>query len=161
MVVQPDAIIGRQVVRVLAAPINPIYDDHLVELDSGAVIKFSWGKLENVDLSTYAAIKDEKPTWALCASRRDDPVPNCCGRKIVGVLFSQGLDADGQRRRNDIYLLLDDGRYLTSGLGMNYTELEADFFFFFHPDNKRPNLLFEFWTDRPVNPFGRNAMSTE
>src|SRR5262245_56677680 len=111
MAVRQEDIIGRRIVRIWACPIDQVYQDHLVELDSGVLVKFSWGELELGNLSNYPGGWEDNLCWDLCAPARGDPVPTCSGCRIERVLYSLVPYVNtSQLHRAQVYLVLDDGR---------------------------------------------------
>jgi hypothetical protein len=139
------------------------YVDHFVSLDNGLLVKFSWGELTAVE-SPGPPLSRAEPWLAMGAPKEgDDPKATACiGQRIVEVAYSRAeVAATGEMRRDRTYFLLEDGRYLTSGLGFNYTELEADSFQRWYRQNKFADMFRIHWSDEPFNPFGPQALEGE
>ena len=135
------------------------YVDHFLSLDNGLLVKFSWGELEQVE-SLSLSLSPAEPWLAFGAPKGGDPVaPSCIGQKIVEVVYSRHeVAATGEMKRDRTYLLLGDDRYLTSGLGFNFTELELDSFNRWYRENKFADMFRNHWDDSPFNPFGPYAI---
>jgi hypothetical protein len=162
MAIERQDIIGRRIIHILGRlkMVDEIAcEDHIVELDSGALVNFTDGKLEIANLPSYPRFREAAPDWSWGAPRQPGAAPPPCEWcRIQGVLYSRVPYIDtGEFHRQRTYLLLDDGRYLTSGVVFNFTGLEADSFACWHPANKRAQMLYDHWTDQSVNPFRDDA----
>jgi hypothetical protein len=135
------------------------YTDHFASLTNGLLVKFSSGDLL-VTKSPYPTLVPAEPWLALGApgGGDDSTVPACIGQEVVEVIYSAVTTAPNRVRRDRTYLLLGDGRYLTSGLGFNYTELESDSFERWYAENKFTEMFRFHWGGQPFNPFGAAAI---
>ena len=134
------------------------YSDHFASLSNGLLVKFSSGELLVIECP-YPPLVSAEPWLALGAPNKgDDPkAPVCIDLEVVEVVYSTIASATGEVRRDRTYLLLGDGRYLTSGLGFNYTELESDSFERWYAQNKFTDMFRFHWDGQPFNPFSAGA----
>ena len=155
LVPRKDQIVGQRIDRVCEAYLREDpYCDHYLKLSNGLLVKFSNGNLVLVD-ELPSAISDATPTFALAAPAADRDKPHTCiGSEIQNVFFSV---AGSQDQRYQTYIFLTDGRYLMSGMGFNYTELDLDTFARWYPQNKHGDMLIDFWSNLAFNPFGIDA----
>lgn len=136
-----------------------LYSEHYVSMSNDLFVKFSEGELLRI-MPPYPPVVSAIPLRALGARKEDDNVtaPACIGQVVTEVVYSTVTTNLGEVRRDRTYLLLEGGRYLTSGLGFCYTELESDSFERWYVSNKF-SLMFRFhWGAQPFNPFGADAI---
>jgi hypothetical protein len=133
-----------------------IYAYYLLRLDRGGVLFDNDAKLtpwlEDFDFDETVA------DCSLAAPTGPDPHRDFyIGRQIVEVLLATHQTKTDGLRRSRVYILLDNGYYLSSARYLGFVHLECDRFDRWYPENQYFEMLRDYWTGVPVNPFGNSA----
>jgi len=152
-------VIGRRVEEVFEIYAeSDVYSYHLVKLDLGGFLFDDQAKLTPWE-NSFVGFSPTIATSAFAAPPKPNPLrESYIGPKIAGILVATVVQTPIETLRKDrIYIVFDNGYYLSSGVHLGSTALECDRFDLWYPENKYFEMLRDFWSGTPVNPFGLAA----
>jgi len=135
------------------------YCFHFIGVEGGMLFRFSDEGTLVVHPENDSSLVEAFPEASSAGPpAKDPPVTAYIGQRIARVLVSIVPRKPLQRQRRDrVYVVLENGFYLSSGRELGCTELECDGFERWYSQNKHYEMLRDYWTETPENPFGEFA----
>lgn len=155
----PDNVLGRRIAGIWQTSEGAFYSRHHLELEGGYRLKFTDDGQFVESSDDLDELIEAVPEASLSAP--SGPLPSkdiYVGVPVKRVLVSVAPSTDGSGERPvRVYVVLENGYYVSSGPEFYFTELECDRFERWFPKNKFEGMMRDCWTGEPVNPFGASA----
>jgi len=145
-------VIGRRVEEVFEIYAeSDVYSYHLVKLDLGGFLFDDQAKLTPWE-NSFVGFSPTIATSAFAAPPKPNPLrESYIGPKIAGILVATVVQTPIETLRKDrIYIVFDNGYYLSSGVHLGSTALECDRFDLWYPENKYFEMLREDMPELPA-----------
>jgi hypothetical protein len=148
-------IINKKITRILNKPIDSFYAQHFLEIENSQLILFTDDG--NLIKSTHqnSSLCEVFPESSLSAPPKPPPDSSFYKAHSIARILVSKINSE---RNHRVYVVLNNGYYVSSGPDFYFTELECDKFEHWFPENKYKSMMRDYWTCEPVNPFGAVAI---